>query len=152
MMKSLAKKLPLLTVSLVELRKCYQVLIINLFILLAVLLSNNASAQVDLNNLRNNWIQIDVTRLDGSKILAVPHLKDVFQSLKIEKCFDLSKINVDALYTMVAIYNETGQTEKAIEILNQLIELGEVRAQEFLRENIANSSLESHSVEQRPIK
>jgi hypothetical protein len=53
---------------------------------------------------------------------------------------------------MVAIYNETGQTEKAIEILNQLIELGQVRAQKFLRENIANSSLESHSVEQRPIK
>lgn len=152
MMKSLAKKLPLLTVSLVELRKCYQVLIINLFILLAVLLSNNASAQVDLNNLRNNWIQIDVTRLDGSKILAVPHVKDVFQSLQIEKCFDLSKINVDALYNMVAIYNETGQTEKAIEILNQLIELGQVRAQKFLRENIANSSLECHSVEQRPMK
>lgn len=391
MMKSLAKKRPLLTVSLVELRKCYQVLIINLFILLAVLLSNNASAQVDLNNLRNNWIQVDVTRLDGSKILAVPHVKDVFQSLKIDdnklyfnsspvsprkafeipykllghtiitsefagyeiqmlskdsliysekfkdqddpeklkkftfvrsglldesfnrryadsleirankfftprlkssielpimkriksdnnlyttnflgeitiypkkklvttefkekphsnqelmnsirsvidksfadwdlegfkkydairipfafnseisktyeginifffcedkkkiksyfgippqqqreenrlfdegiqayqqkeydvainlfkKCFDLSKINVDALYNMVAIYNETGQTEKAIEILNQLIELGQVRAQKFLRENIANSSLESHSVEQRPIK
>lgn len=131
MMKSLAKKLPLLTVSLVELRKCYQLLIINLFILFAVLLSNNASAQVDLNNLRNNWIQIDVTRLDGSKILAVPHVKDVFQSLQIEKCFDLSKINVDALYNMVAIYNERGQTEKAIEILNQLIELGQVRAQKF---------------------
>jgi tetratricopeptide (TPR) repeat protein len=152
MMKSLAKKLPLLTVSLVELRKCYQVLIINLFILLVVLLSNNASGQVDLNNLRNNWIQIDVTRLDGSKILAVPHVKDIFQSLQIEKCFDLSKINVDALYNMVAIYNETGQTEKAIEILNQLIKLEQVRAQKFLRENIANSSLESHSVEQRPME
>lgn len=83
-MKSLAKKLPLLTVNLVELRKYDKILIINLFILLAVLFSNNASAQVDLNNLKNNWAQIDVTRLDGSKIIAVPDVRDVFQSLKID--------------------------------------------------------------------
>jgi hypothetical protein len=53
---------------------------------------------------------------------------------------------------MVAIYNETDQIEKAIEILNQLIELGQVRAQKFLGEKIVNASLESHSVEQSPTK